>query len=193
MIAFEYMDRDVLAAKLFRACYRKGAFLIRTGEVVSEYFDKYQFESDPILLAAVVSHVANLLPDETEVLTVPELGGIPLGVALSLYTKLPVAFIRRTLSPYGTRQLVEGVTIKGKKVVLIDDVMATGTQLIESYNTLLSLGARVVGAVCVIDRQKGGHEQLGLRKLQVSSLFKQTELTTAAACCEEQHSEVLET
>ena len=58
----------------------------------NEYFDKYQFESDPVLLADLAEAMATLVPDGTEVLAGLELGGVPVVTALARVTGLPAAF-----------------------------------------------------------------------------------------------------
>ena len=58
---------------------------------LTEYFDKYRFESDPLLLREIVRHVAALVPVGTEVLAGLELGGVPIAVALSMETGIPTA------------------------------------------------------------------------------------------------------
>jgi len=45
-----------------------GEFTLRSGAVASEYFDKYRFESDPLLLRAVAEHLALLIPPEMQAL-----------------------------------------------------------------------------------------------------------------------------
>ena len=35
------------------AAHLRGEFLLRSGRTATEYFDKYHFEADPVLLAAI--------------------------------------------------------------------------------------------------------------------------------------------
>lgn len=99
------MDRPVLAVALHRAAHLEGSFLLRSGRTATEYFDKYRFESDPVLLAAIAAAAAPLVPAGTELLAGLELGGVPVATALSLRTGLPAAFVRKQAKPYGTRRL----------------------------------------------------------------------------------------
>jgi len=95
----------------------------------SKYFDKFLFESDPVLLDAVAAHLVELLPPPTEVLAGLELGGVPVATALSLRTGLPVAFVRKAAKTYGTAKLAEGIDLAGRRVVVIEDVVTTGGQV----------------------------------------------------------------
>lgn len=53
------------------------------------YFDKYRFESDPVLLSGIAQHLQPLVPAGREVLAGIEIGGIPIATALSLISGLP--------------------------------------------------------------------------------------------------------
>ena len=72
-----------LAADVDACCRLTGEFTLRSGQVASEYFDKYLFESDPQLLARVVAQMSDLLPEGTELLGGLELGGVPIVTVLS--------------------------------------------------------------------------------------------------------------
>src|SRR5689334_5148831 len=90
-------DPDLLdlAGAIERRCRLRGEFVLRSGMVAREYFDKYAFESDPRLLRRVADRMAPLLPAGTEVLGGLELGGVPLATMLSSVTGLPAAYVRK--------------------------------------------------------------------------------------------------
>ncbi len=50
---------------------------MRSGQVADEYFDKYLFEADPVLLGRMVSRMVGLMPADTDMLGGLELGGAP--------------------------------------------------------------------------------------------------------------------
>ena len=55
-----------------------GDFTLRSSQVSDEYFDKYRFESDPVLLRAMAELMLPLMPEGTGLLGGLELGGIPI-------------------------------------------------------------------------------------------------------------------
>ena len=174
------MEKNLLAQKIFEACYLKGVFTLRSGKISNEYFDKYAMEAQPRLLEAVAGQLAPLVPKDTEILAALEMGGIPLGTALSLKTGLPLRFVRKKAKPYGTMRLCEGGEIKGKKLCVIEDVITTGGQALESVKELRERGAVIHSVVCVICR--GGYlapiEKEGLKLI---SLFDKEEIKKTAA------------
>ena len=52
------MNKSDLAQKIFNCAYIRGDFLLRSGQRSNEYFDKYQFESNPDLLSAIAEKMA---------------------------------------------------------------------------------------------------------------------------------------
>ena len=60
-------------------------------------------------------------------------------------------------------------------------MVTSGGQLIESARALRGLGGVVGDAVCVIDREAGGTEALAAEGVVLRSLFRMSELKTAAA------------
>lgn len=158
-----------------------GEFLLRSGLTATTYFDKYQFESDPELLAAVAEQMAPLLPADTEILAGLELGGVPIATALSLHTGLPAVFVRKKAKEYGTAKLAEGPAIAAKRLTVIEDVITTGGQVVLSTQDLRDRGAVVSTTLCVIDRQQGGTEGLAEIDVELRSVFTKTELEAAAS------------
>lgn len=174
------MDRAELAARIFATAHITGEFLLRSGATSTEYFDKYRFESDPELLRAVAEHLAPLVPDGTDALAGLELGGVPIATMLSAVTGIRVCFVRKEAKTYGTCQLAEGVEIAGKRLLVVEDVITSGGQVVLSAADLRAQGAVVESVVCVIDREAGGPAALAADGLGVQALFTMTDLKAAA-------------
>jgi orotate phosphoribosyltransferase len=173
------VTRDELARRIHKVAHLTGEFRLRSGRTSTTYFDKYRFESDPELLCAIAEGLATLLPDEVEALAGLELGGVPLAVALSGRTGLPARFVRKEPKTYGTCNLVEGGEVAGRRLVVVEDVVTSGGQVVTSSEELRALGARVECVLCVIDREAGGRESLLARGLELRSLFTMSELEQA--------------
>jgi orotate phosphoribosyltransferase len=168
--------RSALAAAIRRSAYVRGTFRLRSGKTATEYFDKYRFESDPVLLRAVAEALMPLIPKSTEVLGGLELGGVPLATILSQLSNLPVVFVRKQAKEYGTAQLAEGAEVKGRRIAVIEDVLTTGGQVLESVAALRTLGASISDVICVIDRDAGANKALSVAQLTLHSLFRYRDL-----------------
>lgn len=175
------MNREALARRIHAAAHLRGEFTLRSGATSDEYFDKYRFEADPALLADIAAALADLVPDDVDALAGLELGGVPLATALSLRTGLPARFVRKEAKPYGTRMLAEGGDIEGERLVVVEDVVTSGGQLVASCEDLTDRGAEIVRALCVVDRQAGGAGALADIGVDLVALFTADELRAAAA------------
>lgn len=172
-------NKHSLAKDIFRVAHLRGEFKLRSGQTSNEYFDKYQFESDPKLLAPIAEAMKPLIPNGTEYLGALEMGGIPVATALSLLTGIPVIFVRKTPKDYGTCKFAEGPSIKGKRICLIEDVITTGGQVVTSAKDLREDGAVIDTVLCVIDRSEGKSEKIREAKLTHIALFTMAELKSA--------------
>ncbi len=168
-----------LAREIFNVAHLTGNFLLRSGKTSTEYFDKYQFESDPHLLRRIALAMAPLVPKSTEYLGALEMGGIPIATAIAMETGLSVVFVRKEAKEYGTCKFAEGPQIKGRKICLIEDVITTGGQVVESTASLRSEGAIIEHVICVIDRSEGKTEKIHASGLTLTALFTMAELKQA--------------
>jgi orotate phosphoribosyltransferase len=173
------MEREALARRIYDVAHLTGTFTLRSGATSTEYFDKYRFEADPQLLHAIAEALAPLVPDGTDALAGLELGGVPLATALSQVTGLPALFVRKEAKTYGTCQLAEGGEVEGRRLTVVEDVVTSGGQVIESCGELRQRGATVLRVLCVIDRQAGGAEKLAAEDLELAALFRMDELAPA--------------
>ncbi len=159
-----------------RVAHLTGTFVLRSGATSNEYFDKYLFESQPALLSEIARHLVPHIPAETELLAGLEMGGIPIATALALYTGLPCVFVRKRPKEYGTRKFAEGADIVGKRLLIVEDVITSGGQAIESAHDLRQAGAIVAPVLCVIDREAGGAAKLHQAGLMLTALLTMSEL-----------------
>ncbi len=173
-----------LAARVFTASYLTGSFVLRSGRTADHYFDKYRFESDPALLADIVDALAPLVPPGVEGLAGLELGGVPLATMLSAKTGLPAYFVRKEPKRYGTEKICEGGEVDGRTLVIIEDVVTTGGQMVLSAQDLRAEGAVVEHALCVIDREGGGADVAAAEGIALRALFTMRELEAYRAAAD---------
>lgn len=169
------MDRQTLGRRIAERCRLEGEFRLRSGRTAAVYFDKYLFEADPVLLWAVAEHASRLIPPDTDVLAGLELGGVPVATALSIRTGLPAAFVRKEAKTYGTMKLAEGAEARGRRVLIVEDVITTGGQVLHAAAGLRDAGADISGVLTVIDRREGPStlEEAGM---DVRTLFRSSDL-----------------
>ncbi len=170
------MEKTKLAKQIKESSFLTGQFKLRSGKISSFYWDKYHFETDPLLLDAVVDEMQKLLPSSFDRLAGLELGGIPLATVLSQKTGKPCLFVRKAAKTYGTCNLVEGGFQVGENTVVVEDVITVAGQVCTSVRQMRELGLKVQHVICVIDRQQGGRENLKDIGCSLTSVFTLEEL-----------------
>ncbi|WP_424452503.1 orotate phosphoribosyltransferase [Paenibacillus pinisoli] len=179
MYSWEVSMTLLLAKQIYDTAHLNGTFTLRSGQVSSEYFDKYLFEADPDVLRMIAKQLEPLIPSGIEVLAGLEMGGIPVVTALSLQSGVPAAFVRKKAKEYGTCKLAEGANIAGKRVCVVEDVITTGGQVIISTQELREAGAIVEDVICVIERNPDGRRKLEEIGVRVHALFTMEQLLNA--------------
>jgi len=174
-------DTTPLAKRIYDTAHITGDFLLRSGARSTEYFDKYLFEADPDLLKHIASAMVKLVPPGIDALAGLEMGGIPIATMLSQLTGLPVLFVRKKAKDYGTCKIAEGGQVRGRKLLIVEDVVTSGGAILDAAKALREEGAELGAVVCVIDRESGGPAKLAEAGLKLSSLFTMTELKKAGA------------
>lgn len=89
------------------------------------------------------------------------IGGLPLALSYSLASKIPLVYIHPARERNGTRAFVEGRFDRGETVLLVDDLITSGGNIIETASFLQSQeGLRVRDVVVLLDRQEGAERRL---------------------------------
>lgn len=143
-----------LASRVREAALLEGCFVLSSGKKSRFYLDKYLFSTEPTLLRDLAREISARLPAGTERLAGVELGAVPLVTAAALESDLPYCIVRKTVKGYGTGNKIEGRPLwAGEKVALVEDVVTTGTQVLQAAATLEGARAEVLGIVAVLDRR----------------------------------------
>ncbi|MFI8974204.1 orotate phosphoribosyltransferase [Nocardia asteroides] len=167
-----------LADRIRAAAVRQGKFTLRNGDTLDEYFDEYRLAADPVLLRDVAQALACMLPRQAEGVVAMALGGVPFAVTISAISGVHTSFFRPAPKPYGTRKQIEGHSVDGARVVVVDDVVRSGTQVLRAIDRLHDAGATVVAALCVLDRDLGGRERLAQYGIDLHALLTPTTLNS---------------
>ena len=157
----------------------EGDFVLRSGRRSSWYLDKYRFETEPELLAALGERLADAAREhepEAVRLAGPALGAVALAASAAMASGLPFIIIRGEAKEYGTANRIEGPFEPGDLVCLLEDVVTSGGALAEAVSALRDEGLVVRNAVCVVDREEGGSDALARLGVRLRSLFRAREL-----------------
>jgi orotate phosphoribosyltransferase len=154
------MTSEQLAKRIAEVALLRGEFTLRSGRKSNYYLDKYRFETQPDVLDALGKMFAERVRPNVDRIAGAELGAVPLAAVTSIHSGKPCVFIRNQKKDYGTAKLVEGVIKAGETVMIVEDVMTTGGQVLESCKVLTELGVKIDRIVGVIDRLEGARENI---------------------------------
>ncbi len=160
------MDKEELI-ELLKECkaIQFGRFVLTSGAISDYYIDIKKASTNPRILKKIAEAMAEYAKGY-DLLAGMELGAVPLIVALSLEVKIPYAIIRKEKREHGTSKQIEGAEVKGKKVLIIEDVTTSGGSVLKSIRILRDSGALVDEVVVVVDREAGTERKL--QELDVS-------------------------
>src|SRR6201996_1280035 len=173
------MDRQQLAKRIAEVSLLHGEFTLRSGRKSNYYLDKYRFETQPDILIELGKMFAEKITPDVDRIAGPELGAVPLAAAAAMASGKPAIFIRNQKKEYGSNKQIEGVYNAGETVILIEDIMTTGGQVVEAAKTLEAAGLKVKKIVGVIDRLEGARANIESAGYVFESLFTTKDLGIA--------------
>lgn len=158
---------------------RFGNFTLASGRTSSYYVDIKAASSQPRLLKLMAQAIKPRVGD-AELLAGVELGAVPILVATALEANLPYVIIRKQAKAHGTGKRTEGPDVKGKRVLVIEDVTTSGKSVKDAVALLRAEGAHVTRVETVVDRGEGATEALQAEQVSLGALVSAPELLSLA-------------
>jgi orotate phosphoribosyltransferase len=130
----------------------------------------FYFDMKPTMLHPEGAHlIATLILEALEGASVDYIGGLEMGAvplaaaaaAASQARGRPIAafFVRKQAKEHGAKKLIEGLgpgeTLKGKRVVIVEDVTTTGGSSMKAIEVVKAEGAIVDRVITAVDRLEG--------------------------------------
>jgi len=184
------VNEQDLIRMLVEHAYLEGDFVLRSGRRSKYYLDKYRFETVPELLEALGERIAAAVKEhepEAVRIAAPELGAVALAAAGSLASRLPFLIVRKEAKAYGTSNKLEGVSESGELVCLVEDVVTSGGAALQAVEAVREAGLVCRTAVCVVDREEGGSDELARHGVRLWPLFRASELQKVAKSAANPH------
>ncbi|XP_018378535.1 PREDICTED: uridine 5'-monophosphate synthase [Trachymyrmex cornetzi] len=155
-----------------------GEFKTKVGLTTPVYFDLRMVISNPKLMLKLAKALWTLVDDPAKVSRICGVPytALPLATLISVEEKIPMLMKRKEAKSYGTKKLIEGIFLPGENCVIIEDVITSGSSILETVDVLKKENLSVTEAYVLIDREQGGKKNLENHKIKVKSLFVITQL-----------------
>ena len=116
------------------------------------YCDNRRVLSFPFIRDFIKSEMCNLVFEQfpqADILAGVATAGIPWGAMVADQLKLPFIYVRPKPKEHGLGNQIEGFYEKGKKVVVIEDLISTGKSSLEVVEVLRKAEVEIVGMVSI--------------------------------------------
>jgi orotate phosphoribosyltransferase len=142
---------------IFRAAgaILEGHFQLASGLHSATYWEKFRVLQYPHYTEQLCSIIAQHFRNKgVEVVTGPALGGII--VAFEVARQLGVRYIIAEREGEGRTFRRGFIITPGERVLIVDDVLTTGTSVLELIKAVRKLGGEPIGVGVLVDRSQGG-------------------------------------
>jgi len=161
--------------------FGRGKILLASGRESDYYIDMRPTTIHP----AGATCVGELVVDALEDVAVDFIGGLEMG-AVPIATAAAIAshrrgrdigafFVRKKPKDHGAKKLIEGLpkgeSLRGKNVVVVEDVTTTGGSALQAVAALREEGANIVLVLTIVDRLEGAQETFAAEKLPFRAIY----------------------
>lgn len=178
----DFSPRDRLLALIKAKAIVRGKVILSSGREADYYVDLRRITLDGEA-APLVGLVMNEL---TRGLDFDAVGGLTLGadpVATAMLhasaatgRRLDAFVVRKSGKAHGLQQRIEGPSIKGRRVLIVEDTTTTGASPMDAVAAALEEGADVVAVATIADRATGAREKLEAQGLTYVSAYSLADL-----------------
>jgi orotate phosphoribosyltransferase len=166
-----------------------GTFTLKSGRISPYFFNAGLFHRAD-LVRSISTAYANTLastPLEFDVLFGPAYKGIPLAattvdkladIDLKRFGNVSYSFNRKEVKTHGEGGSIVGASLKGKRIVIVDDVITAGTAIREAIEIINAEGGQLVGILVAFDRlektpARDGEDENAPRKSAIGQIREQ--------------------
>ncbi len=147
VVARALLDMDAVGFKL------DDPITFKSGIKSPVYVDNRKLPFHPPQWTRVIESFGDLLSSDSihyDIIAGVETAGIPHSAALGFFLDKPSVFVRKHAKDHGTKKMVEGGSVTGRKVVLIEDLVTTGGSSLDGIESLRAEGANVDSCAVIV-------------------------------------------
>jgi len=165
-----------------RDAVKYGKFVLASGKVSDFYADLRKVTLNPKGATLIGSVIFEMIKDrEIDAIGGMTLGADPIALATSMIAfqsgyNIQVFVVRKEKKSHGTSNWIEGPVAKGQRVVIVEDVITTGSSTIKAIERVEVAGLKVEMVIAILDRMEGGIDAIEALGYKVHSIFNRKAL-----------------
>jgi orotate phosphoribosyltransferase len=178
-------SRARLTEIIRKRSFGRGDITLASGRKSDFYFNLKPTMLDPEGAALLAELTFEAIKDDRlDYIGGLEMGAVPLAGAIAQLSWIkvhPIAafFVRKKPKEHGARLAIEGLmpgeSLRGKRVVIVEDVTTTGGSALKAAEAVREIGAEVVLVLTMVDREEGATEAFAQVGLPFRALYKAEE------------------
>jgi orotate phosphoribosyltransferase len=160
---------DFLQASIKGGVLKFGTFELKSKRISPYFFNAGQFYTGELAQAIGIAYAKAIIEAQAsgiidfDVIFGPAYKGIPLAnstianltlIDPKTYGQKAYSFDRKEAKDHGEGGTIVGAPLKGKKVLIVDDVITAGTAKREAISKIQQQGGTVVGIIVALDRME---------------------------------------
>ena len=164
-----------------RGAIKRGDFTLSSGQASTLYFDSRLITLDPQGADMVAQELLPVIRKaEAGAVGGPATGAYPIATAIVLASlkdgggAVPGFIVREEAKAHGTSQAIEGHLPPNGRAAVVDDVCTTGGSIMRTVRAVEARGCEVVTVTVILDRNRGGSEEITRRGYAFHSLLQET-------------------
>jgi orotate phosphoribosyltransferase len=188
MLTDAMTDYQSLVQLLAKKSVKRGRFTLASGKISDIYIDVRMTSMSPEGLSQIGPLALQAIRSTRW--PVDSVGGMTLGADPIAYAisyastfngpSLRAFTVRKDTKLHGTRKVIEGPFTEGDRVVIVEDVITTGSSALQAIHSVKEAGGHIQGVLALVDRKEGGRGAIESEGYPVISLTTIDELISAS-------------